>query len=226
MTCPPAESSPSCSSRWVPRAAHSVQHSAQHSTRSAHFGRSHGRCPALVPGMLGWCCCRCCCRCRHVLCPQLRVCSQTVIKHALRTALQMTAATNRPDCLVFVLAASNRPQDCDPALLRRWVESPCRSGMQLHLGRCAMASEQSLLPDTRYSHPAAPSCGAALIVRWRCRRRMQRHGRLSLLPPCSALRSLPTSGVWSSTQTLMATGRNNKSLNMGSKHVPAAGLQR
>ncbi|KAI7838586.1 hypothetical protein COHA_007657 [Chlorella ohadii] len=41
--------------------------------------------------------------------------------------IQMTAATNRPGCLVFVLAASNRPQDCDPALLRRFdrqVEVP------------------------------------------------------------------------------------------------------
>jgi SpoVK/Ycf46/Vps4 family AAA+-type ATPase len=33
----------------------------------------------------------------------------------------MTAATNRPGCLLFVLAATNRLQDCDPALLRRWV---------------------------------------------------------------------------------------------------------
>ena len=35
--------------------------------------------------------------------------------------IQMTAATNRPGCLLFVLAATNRLQDCDPALLRRWV---------------------------------------------------------------------------------------------------------
>ncbi|PSC75328.1 putative phytol kinase chloroplastic [Micractinium conductrix] len=34
--------------------------------------------------------------------------------------VQMTAATSRPGCLVFVLAATNRPQDCDPALLRRF----------------------------------------------------------------------------------------------------------
>ncbi|KAI3427001.1 hypothetical protein D9Q98_006945 [Chlorella vulgaris] len=41
--------------------------------------------------------------------------------------VQMSAATQRPNSLVFVLAATNRPQDCDPALLRRFdrkVEVP------------------------------------------------------------------------------------------------------
>lgn len=40
--------------------------------------------------------------------------------------IQMTAAASRPGCLLFVLAATNRPQDCDPALLRRWGLQWCR----------------------------------------------------------------------------------------------------
>lgn len=35
--------------------------------------------------------------------------------------LQLTAVGNRAGALVWVLAATNRLQECDPALLRRWV---------------------------------------------------------------------------------------------------------
>ncbi len=34
----------------------------------------------------------------------------------------MTNATNKPGCLVYIMACTNRMMDCDPALLRRWVE--------------------------------------------------------------------------------------------------------
>lgn len=43
--------------------------------------------------------------------------------------LCMTALASRPRCLVFVMACTNRMEDCDPALLRRWVQGR-RVGVQ------------------------------------------------------------------------------------------------
>jgi SpoVK/Ycf46/Vps4 family AAA+-type ATPase len=45
--------------------------------------------------------------------------------------IQMTAATTRLGQPVYVMAATNRPQDCDPALLRRFdrkIEVPPPDG--------------------------------------------------------------------------------------------------
>ena len=59
-----------------------------------------------------------------VACPPLRrssgddLSARRVLTELL---LQMTAISNRPSCLVYVFACTNRPDDCDPALLRRWV---------------------------------------------------------------------------------------------------------
>lgn len=36
--------------------------------------------------------------------------------------IQMTAVTNRPGCLVYVVGCTNRMEDCDAALLRRCTQ--------------------------------------------------------------------------------------------------------
>jgi SpoVK/Ycf46/Vps4 family AAA+-type ATPase len=77
--------------------------------------------------------------------------------------VQMSAATQRPNSLVFVLAATNRPQDCDPALLRRFdrkVEVPAPDCT----ARAAFFRATLRRPEIASHLRCSSGCGGVLVL--------------------------------------------------------------